>query len=369
MPRPIKIACFLGLLGLLYTCTNSTRDDLPNGLYAEMDTDKGEVLIRLIYDTVPVTVANFVSLAEGNNPYVSPPYKDKPFFDGLTFHRVVPGYVVQSGAPGGRPSGNAGYKFEDEIPHNKDGKLLLKHDKPGVVSMANSGKDTNGSQFFITLRDAPNLDGVHSVFGQVIEGQKVVDSIKKGDHINTVKIIKVGDKARRFNAKKVFTDYFKVLEQRTALHLKSLKRAKDSLQNSWQKFKAEAVELPSGLKMYYLSKNDSIQPAIGSTVRINYAGFFTTGDLFDTNIETLAKKFDTFDQHLANEGKYMSMPMEYSPDVEMIHGFREGILNLRVGEKAWLFVPSHLGYGKQQYGPIPPDTDLVFLVELMYVER
>lgn len=368
MLKIVKIGFYLGFIFLLFACAQNTRDDLPDGLYAEMDTEKGPVLIQLKYDTVPVTVANFVSLARGTNPFVSKPYKDKPFFNGLTFHRVVPDYVVQSGAPGGRPSGNAGYKFEDEMPHNAEGELYLKHDRPGVVSMANSGKDTNGSQFFITLRDAPNLDGVHSVFGQVIEGQEVIDSIKKGDRINRVDIVSVGEKAKQFNAKKVFTEYFKDLEARTAEHLKALKKAKDSLMGSWEKFRAEAVELPSGLKMYYLKKNDSVKPPIGSRVRINYAGFFTTADLFDTNIESLAKKFDKFNQQLANEGKYMAMPMTYSPDAQMIHGFREGILNLKVGEKAWLFIPSHLGYGKQQYGPIPPDTDLVFLVELLYVE-
>ncbi|PIE48796.1 MAG: peptidylprolyl isomerase [Flavobacteriales bacterium] len=368
MPKIIKTALFLGFIWLVFSCGNNSRNDLPDGLYAEMHTEKGEILIRLYYDTVPITVANFVSLAKGDNPLVNKSYKGKAFFNGLTFHRVESGYVVQTGAPGGRPSGNAGYKFEDEIPHDKQGQLLLKHDKPGVVSMANSGKNTNGSQFFITLRETPNLDGLHSVFGQVVEGQQVVDSIKKGDRIKKIKIINVGEKAKKFDAKEVFSNYFQDLEKRTAQHLKALKKVKDSLRHSWETFKTEAVSLPSGLKMYYLKKNDSIKPPIGSSVRINYAGFFTTADLFDTNVEAIAKKFDKFNQYAANEGKYMPMAVEYSPDAAMVHGFREGVLNLRVGEKAWLFIPSHLGYGKQQYGPIPPNTNLVFLVELLYIE-
>jgi cyclophilin family peptidyl-prolyl cis-trans isomerase len=172
------------------------KNKLPDGVYAEMDTSKGKIVIRLEYEKTPLTVANFVGLAEGTKYYSKdgegPKAQNKPFYDGLTFHRVIPNFMIQGGDPQGSGRGGPGYQFRNEIDTS------LKHDKKGVLSMANAGPDTNGSQFFITHKDTPWLDGKHTVFGQVVEGQNVVDSIVNGDTIKSLKILRIGDKAKAF---------------------------------------------------------------------------------------------------------------------------------------------------------------------------
>ncbi len=169
---------------------------LPEGLYAEMETSKGKIVLQLEFEKTPLTVANFVGLAEGTKHYSrdgsAPKAQGKPFYDGLTFHRVIPNFMIQGGDPQGNGRGGPGYQFRNEIVAS------LKHDGPGILSMANAGPDTNGSQFFITHKDTPWLDGRHTVFGHVVEGQDVVNKIAQGDTIKTIKIIRVGDKAKAF---------------------------------------------------------------------------------------------------------------------------------------------------------------------------
>ncbi len=173
------------------------KKKLPDGVYAEMDTSKGKILLQLEYEKTPLTVANFVGLAEGTKNYAKSPgeepkLQNKPFYDGLTFHRVIKDFMIQGGDPQGSGSGGPGYRFRNEIDPS------LKHDKAGILSMANAGPDTNGSQFFITHKDTPWLDGRHTVFGHVVEGQDVVNKIEKGDTIKTVKILRIGEKAKAF---------------------------------------------------------------------------------------------------------------------------------------------------------------------------
>jgi peptidylprolyl isomerase len=173
------------------------KKKLPDGLYAEMETSKGKILIQLDFEKTPLTVANFVGLAEGTKHYATSPgetpkLQNKPFYDGLSFHRVIPDFMIQGGDPQGTGSGGPGYQFRNEIDPS------LKHDKAGILSMANAGPDTNGSQFFITHKDTPWLDGKHTVFGHVVEGQDVVNKIAKGDTIKTVKILRIGEKAKAF---------------------------------------------------------------------------------------------------------------------------------------------------------------------------
>jgi cyclophilin family peptidyl-prolyl cis-trans isomerase len=170
---------------------------LPDGLYAEMETSKGTILLQLEFEKAPLTVANFVGLAEGTKNYSktpgeAPKPQGKPFYDGLTFHRVIPNFMIQGGDPNGNGSGGPGYKFRNEIVPS------LKHDRAGILSMANAGPDTNGSQFFITHKDTPWLDGGYNVFGHVVEGQDVVNKIVIGDKIKSVKILRIGEKAKAF---------------------------------------------------------------------------------------------------------------------------------------------------------------------------
>jgi len=172
--------------------------EFGDGLYALMDTSKGEILLQLEFEKVPMTVVNFVGLAEGS--IRSNRNEGVRFYDGLKFHRVIKNFMIQGGDPRGNGRGGPGYKFPDEF-HKK-----LKHNGPGVLSMANSGRDTNGSQFFITHVATPHLNGMHTVFGRVVKGQEVVDAIRKGDKIRRLSIIRAGDKARGFVADQAIFD-------------------------------------------------------------------------------------------------------------------------------------------------------------------
>jgi peptidyl-prolyl cis-trans isomerase A (cyclophilin A) len=196
--RAISIFVFLlafGLAGILRA--DAAERKLSDGVYAEFDTSKGKILVQLEYEKTPLTVANFVGLAEGTKNYSktpgdAPKAQGKPFYDGLTFHRVIADFMIQGGCPLGTGTGDPGYKFRDEFDPS------LKHSGPGTLSMANSGPATNGSQFFITHKATPWLDGKHSVFGHVVEGQDVVNKIEKGDKINSIKILRIGEKAKAF---------------------------------------------------------------------------------------------------------------------------------------------------------------------------
>ena len=188
------------------SCKSLKYNDLKDGLYADLQTNKGDILLKLYAKEVPMTVANFVALAEGTHPKVSASLKGKRYYDGITFHRVMPNFMIQSGDPTGTGRGNAGYKFPDEFPSDSLGNLIYRHDRKGVVSMANSGPKTNSSQFFITHEATPWLDGNHTVFGHVVEGMDVVNDIRGGDGIESVEIVRVGAEAEGFDAVVVFEE-------------------------------------------------------------------------------------------------------------------------------------------------------------------
>ena len=176
--------------------------NINDGIFAEIETTKGKILLKLEYQKTPVTVANFISLAEGTNNFVTDSkLKGKPFYNGLKFHRVIKDFMIQGGDPLGNGSGNPGYKFKDEFTD-------LVHDKAGILSMANSGPSTNGSQFFITHKDTPWLNGKHTIFGRVINGMEVVNAIVQDDIINKITITRKGAAAKAFDASKVFSAYF-----------------------------------------------------------------------------------------------------------------------------------------------------------------
>jgi len=186
----------LTLMTMLTAATQAADTKLSDGLYAEFDTSKGKILCQLEPEKTPLTVANFVGLAEGTKNYSKdgsePKTQNKPFYDGLTFHRVIPNFMIQGGCPLGNGTGGPGYRFKDEC------RPELKHSGPGTLSMANAGPASNGSQFFITHVATPWLDGKHTVFGHVVQGQDVVNQIDRGDKLNSVKILRVGEKAKAF---------------------------------------------------------------------------------------------------------------------------------------------------------------------------
>ncbi len=348
------------------SCKTAKYDNLDDGLYADVQTDRGDILLSLAYETTPITVANFVSLAEGTNAFVSEEFRGKPFYDGLKFHRVVEDFIVQGGDPRGNGTGDPGYKFEDEFTMDEAGNLVLSHDRAGILSMANSGVDSNGSQFFITYKETKFLDGRHTVFGHVVKGQEVADSIQREDLINKIEIIRVGKDAKKFDAAKTFNDYFQKIEQEQKIRREKLGKIKDALVKFVQENEGNAKTLNSGLKIIPMKSGSEKKPTIGSKVMVNYAGYFTTGDLFDSNIAEVAKLHGKYDPRRDSMGGYNSVPMDYSPDAELIAGFREGLQEMNYGDKVLLIIPSHLAYGEQgSRGVIPPNSDLLFELEIV----
>ncbi len=354
-----------------FGCKSSKYAELGDGIFADIQTNKGDIIIKLEHEKTPITVANFVSLAEGSNPFVSDSLKGKKFYDGLIFHRVMKDFMIQGGDPMGTGRGNPGYKFKDEF-HDS-----LAHSKKGILSMANSGPKTNGSQFFITHKETPWLNGRHTVFGEVISGIAVVDTIagvevnapgnnpKEEVIMNAVEIVRNGKEAKKFDAVQVMTDYFAEEEAAVAAFNKMIEDFAAELEQ--QKEKAE--ELPSGLKVLSLNQNEGEKPKIGQKVLVMYAGWLPDGTLFDSNYEEIATKYNKFDQRRKEGGGYFPTPMDYSPEARLIAGFKEGLMTMKVGDKVRLFIPPHLGYGAQGGGPIPPNSDLVFDLEITGIQE
>ncbi len=313
---------------------------LDNGLYAKIKTDKGDILARLEMDKTPGTVANFVALAEGNHPEVDEKYKDKKYYDGLTFHRVIDNFMIQGGDPTGTGAGNPGYKFDDEFHPD------LKHESAGILSMANAGPGTNGSQFFITHEATPWLDGKHTVFGKVLEGQDVVNKIAQGDKIQSVEILRVGDKAQNFDAPEEFKKFNQSKEER-------LKKAKAEAQAKLDKLSEGFEKTDSGLRYKITHKSGSgIKPKKGKNVAVHYVGKLDNGTVFDNSY---------------NRGEPIEFPIGIG---YVIPGWDEGIRLLDEGDKATFVIPSYLAYGEAGAGGvIPPNANLIFDVELVKAEQ
>ncbi len=354
------------ILLLITGCKTSQYTHLGDGIFADIKTNKGDIIVKLEHDKTPVTVANFISLAEGTSPFVSEQYKEKRYYDGLTFHRVMKDFMIQGGDPTATGSGNPGYRFKDEFVDS------LRHDKAGILSMANGGPKTNGSQFFITLKETPWLNDVHTVFGEVIEGMAVVDSIgvtktaAKDKPVvdvvmNSVEIIRNGKEAKNFDAVKIMSDYFAEEEAQIA----AMKKMKEDFaaEISTQKNSVEA--LPSGLKILVLNAGTGDKPKVGQKVLVNYAGYLEDGSMFDSNKEDVARNYNVYDEERKAGGGYEPYPMDFSPDARLIPGFKEGLMAMKVGDKVRLFVPPHLGYGQQGSGPIPPNANMVFDLEIV----
>ena len=352
------------------------------GIFATIATNKGDIVLELEYKKAPVTVANFITLAEGKNEFVTQKnLKGKPFFDGLKFHRVIKDFMIQGGDPSGNGSGGPGYAFKDEFTD-------LKHNKPGILSMANSGPTTNGSQFFITHKETPWLDGKHTVFGHVTEGMSIVNSIAQNDVITKITIVRKGTLAQKFDAPKVFADYFnnKSEEQKKQDLVNAENKAKQAAIEAEAKraytekygpviaakkayftaTKATATTTPSGLAYKITEKGTGVKPANGTTFYFHYAGYFEDGTLFDSSYETVSKSYGKFDANRAAQNGYQAFPFEAGKKDGMIPGFIEGLENMAFGDKAVVFIPSNLAYGERGAGSvIPPNTTLVFELEML----
>ena len=369
MKRLFYFLCCVGTL--LLTSCKGEHNNLPDGLYAEIETNKGTVITELDYQKTPVTVANFVCLADGKNSFIDKEYRNKPFYDGLKFHRVIPNFMIQGGDPLGDGSGDTGCVFKDEITD-------MHFSKGGVLAMANSGPGTNSCQFFITHVETPWLDGKHTIFGHVVEnGMDVVNKIEQNDDIVKVSIIRNGTSAKKFDAVKVFSNFYTHelenqkkqavidAENRKEYDAK-YKAVKEQKVAYFEAIKKSATKTKSGLAFKIVSKGKGKKPAPGTDVSIHYAGFLENGELFDTSYETVAKAFGKFDQRRADARQYTPIPFQIGTKDGMIPGFIEGIEQLSFGDKAILFIPSALAYGAQGAGGvIPPNANIIFEIELI----
>ncbi|MFP4363645.1 MAG: peptidylprolyl isomerase [Spirochaetia bacterium] len=325
---------------MLYASSVSA-DITGNGLYARIETNRGDIIVELAYDKVPMTVANFVGLAEGT--LGSTRGEGTPFYDGLTFHRVIDDFMIQGGCPLGTGTGGPGYRFPDEF-HPQ-----LRHNSPGTLSMANSGPDTNGSQFFITHVQTPWLDNRHAVFGEVIEGQNVVDSIQQGDRIEHVEIIRRGREARQF---RVTQESF---QEMLADHQNSSQREQqESMENALRQIQEqypEAEERSSGLFVQTDQQGSGNTAAEGDTVTVHYTGSLLSGQEFDNS----RRRGQPFTFELGGG--------------QVVPGFEQGIAGMQEGEVRTIIIPPELAYGSRGAGGvIPPNAFIIFEIELVGIQ-
>jgi peptidylprolyl isomerase len=338
-----KFILYTGIILIL--CAMETANAAPNdaalgdGLFARINTNRGDIVLRLEYQRTPLTVCNFAALAEGRMNVA----RGKPFYDGLTFHRVIADFMIQGGDPAGNGTGGPGYKFPDEFIS------ALKHDGPGVLSMANAGPSTNGSQFFITHTAAPHLDGKHTVFGRVIEGQNVVNSIRQGDRILKITIIRNGASAASFRTDQETFDRLLSLAAEAAR--KRVQEQRDADIAEINRKYPNMTLTPSGIRYEIQKQGTGNKPAKAQTVKINYKGMLISGKVFDNS-----------DVH----GK----PLEFQAGIgQVISGMDEMVMDMKLREKRLIIIPPELAYGDRSMGNgiIPANSFLVFEIELVSV--
>ena len=313
--------------------TNKTE---INSMQAKIKTTKGDILIELEYEKTPITVANFVSLAEGTMENTAKSLGN-PYFDGLKFHRVIENFMIQGGCPEGTGSGSPGYTFQDEFHPD------LNHDTSGILSMANAGPGTNGSQFFITHNETPWLDGKHSVFGHVVEGQDVVDAIEQNDIIESITIIRSGS-AKDFDANKVFSEAIEESKKKE-------ERKRLESEKAMKELTKGATVTESGLAYKIINKGSGkVIPNPTDSVTINCTGKLTNGTIFWST----------------EQGGPITHPAN-----GFVPGFSEGVQLMVVGDKRTFIIPGNLAYGAAgvpQAG-IGPNATLIFEVELLEINE
>ena len=366
---------------------NGENVELTDGIYALLNTTQGDMLFQFEIEKAPMTSANFILLAEGKMPYVSENLKDSPYFNGLTFHRVIAGFMIQGGDPDGTGGGGPGYQFPNETSED------VVFDKEGVVAMANAGPGTNGSQFFITHNPTPNLNGGYSIFGKMVSGQEIVTKIgdvEKGaaDKPNTdvvmnqVTIIRIGDAANNWDALAAFDNTKAELlgaqekihaEQRLAQEAAIAAEAErlaayqplfDENVKRFKKMIKKAKTTDSGLMYIIHTKGSGPKPISGDMISVHYAGYLMeNGQLFDASIKEIAEKYGTYNE--ARE-PYAAFSLPYGESAQVIQGWKEGLQLLGRGGKATLIIPPHLAYGERGAGDvIPPNATIVFDVEIL----
>ncbi|WP_022664317.1 peptidylprolyl isomerase [Desulfospira joergensenii] len=331
-------ALFLFLFCLFALSFSAQAEELPDGLYARFETTKGMILAKLFYKEVPLTVINFAGLAEGTKDSNQAP--GKKFYDGLSFHRVIPDFMIQGGDPEGTGRGGPGYRFPDEFHPS------LKHDSPGILSMANSGPNTNGSQFFITHKATPWLDFKHAVFGKVVKGQNVVDAIQKRDRIIHLTILRKGKEAEAFKTDQASFDAIirERKQEKMARREKDLAAFKEKMRAKYP----DAVSVDPGLLYVVLKPGTGAGVKKGGRASVHYTGLLENG-----------KKFDS--------SRDRGTPFQFNLGKgEVIRGWDLGIAGMKKGEQRRLIIPYPLAYGESGYpGVIPPRATLIFDVELV----
>lgn len=370
--RQMNLIALLSAMFVFFSCNSQKKayKDLGDGLFADIETTKGHIVVKLNYKEVPTTVANFVTLAEGKNNFVKVEYKGKPFYNGTIFHRVIDGFMIQGGDPTGTGMGDPGYRFEDEFLPS------LKHSKKGILSMANSGPNTNGSQFFITQVPTPHLDGRHTVFGETVKGEEVIDAIAKAPRngqdrpnedikIKNITIVANGKDAEKFDAVKVFDSYFKSVAEREKEKEERVKRASAKFLEEIKVQEPQAKVLPSGVKIFTINNGEGKQPKQTEFAMVNYAGYLRNGALFDSNIKEVEESYGKYQAMREQQNGYQPIPFPYTPSAQLIPGFKEALLTMKVGDKIRVFIPATLGYGEAGAGDvIPPNSDLIFDIEI-----
>lgn len=347
------------LLMLSVITLNGWAQDLSDGIYGKFHTNRGEILVKFHADEVPMTVANFVGLAEGNFTFDKDHTFDKPYFDGLIFHRVISvanddqsDFMIQGGDPQGTGMGGPGYQFYDEFDAN------LTHSKPGILSMANSGPATNGSQFFITIVPTPWLDGKHTIFGEVIEGQDIVNTTLANDTIKQLEIIRVGKKysAKKWDATKIFQEKYQEIKKAEDEKVAEMNRIAEMSKEEYKAFSyerarklyPEAKQTESGLSYVILVPGADRKLQSGDKLKVHYTGKLLDGKVFDSSVQR-------------------GTPLEFTYKVQgMIPGFDEGLSMLGKGGKAIIVIPYFDAYGAMgRPGAIPPYSDLIFELEVV----